>query len=152
MANKSISTLLWRLCTLSILVAGTLVVSGGSSSYAVPQECSTCDTNYWNCTAHCPAAGTPGSKDCYTACRNELGSCSPGCTPTGMPYAPPCPGPSGCADYGNNCETNCTAERDVCVADCASGDTSCWNLCQNGLNICRAFCQSEYYDCLACSD
>lgn len=158
MLRTNINKLLRRLCVLLVLLTGVFVFWGGPEGYAVPEECSTCDYNYWNCTSPCEQMTDPNDweerRDCYAACRNAHSYCSPGCTPSGMPYRPPCPGASGCAAYGQNCETACSAEKDVCVAQCEPGEgyNSCWNLCQDGINHCRAFCQAEYYDCLWCED
>lgn len=150
MFTKDMSRLLRRFCALFVLLIGIFVFGGEPAAYATPQECFTCDFNYWNCSNQCNPSD-PNYKVCIKDCRNDLGYCSPGCTPSGMPYRPSCPSASACAEYGNNCETNCTGDRDVCLSECAPGDSSCANLCQDGLNHCRAFCQADYYDCLSCS-
>lgn len=159
MARTSIGRVLRRLCILIVLVAGVFIFAGTDSGYAVAQECSTCDFNYWNCWTPCDAMNSiddPLSEiiACFHACAETLSTCSVGCTPSGMPYRPSCPDSGGCAEFGSNCETNCTAIQNVCLAGCEPGPNynSCWNLCQNDLNICRGFCQAEYYDCLACDD
>jgi len=150
MLRPEIGRLLRRFCALGVLSVGIAVFWGGTSGYAVAQECSTCDFNWWNCSNLCNPQD-PENWHCLQECNDALKGCSPGCTPSGMPYRPSCPSASACAQYGDNCETNCTADRDVCMAQCASGDTSCENLCQDTLNHCRAFCQADYYDCLWCS-
>ncbi len=151
MLSPDMSRLFRRIFAVCVLLVGIFVFWGGPSGYATPQECSTCDFNYGNCSSQCNFSD-PNYQFCIRDCRSDLGYCSPGCTPSGMPYRPSCPSHSGCAEYYNNCETNCIADRDVCLADCSPNDASCQNLCQDGLNHCRGFCQAEYYDCLGCEN
>lgn len=141
------SRLLRRLFALCVLSAGVFLCMG-EPTYATPEECSTCDFNYYNCASQCDVS----DDYCFSTCAWALLSCSNGCTPDGMSYRPPCPSSSGCTNYYNNCDTNCVAEKDVCSAQCAPDDSSCQNVCQSNINSCRAFCQAEFYDCLWCEN
>lgn len=157
MRNLNYNRLLYKICILCLLIGASINFTiSTEAQYPSTTTCSDCDSTYYTCKSDCDdlyntgQVNQTGRTQCYNSCRDPHMSCSANCTPDGQQYRPSCPSSSGCANYLNNCDTACTADRDVCFSECDPNDNSCFDVCNSIRVSCGSFCNANAADCFFC--